>query len=286
MKKLWVLLPLASSPALAGVVSVDLSNYQYTAAFPLPPVSASEASAVTFNPDTGTLFVLGDEGDALVEVTRTGVPVSTMLMTGFDDTEGLTYVGGGQFVLVEERLQTAYRFTYAANGTLVRSALQSSVLGPTVGNVGLEGISYDPANGQFITVKEKTPQAVRTHDINFATGAAASADLFTPNLSVLDLSDVQALSTVESLAGTPDADNLLIYSQESFRLMEVTRAGSVQSSFSFAGISDSAEGVTIDDDGVIYIVDETPTLHVLSPIPEPTALALVAAAFAPLRRRR
>jgi uncharacterized protein YjiK len=97
---------------------------------------------------------------------------------------------------------------------------------------------------------------------------------------------VQALSTVESLAGTPDADNLLIYSQESSRLLEVTRGGSIASSYSFFGVSDTAEGVAIDDDGIIYIVDETPMLYVLSPIPEPTLAGLAAlGGLLALRRR-
>lgn len=42
------------------------------------PSVASEASAVAWNADTGTLFVLGDEGDALVEVSTTGSLISTM----------------------------------------------------------------------------------------------------------------------------------------------------------------------------------------------------------------
>ena len=51
-------------------------------------MTASEASAVTYNWDTGTLFVLGDEGDALVEVDANGTPLSVITLTGFADTEG------------------------------------------------------------------------------------------------------------------------------------------------------------------------------------------------------
>lgn len=43
-------------------------------------------------------------------------------------------------------------------------------LGGTVGNVGLEGISYDRASGQFATVKEKSPQAVQFGAIDFDAG--------------------------------------------------------------------------------------------------------------------
>lgn len=257
---------------IPGITSLDLSNYQLRATYSLP-ASASEASAVTYNWDSGTLFVLGDEGEALVEVTTTGVPVSQMTLTGFDDTEGLTYIGNGQFVIVEERIQDVFLLTYAAGGTAARSSLPGISLGPTVGNVGLEGISYDPLTGNFILVKEKDPQRVLEAVLNWGTPKAVPTDLFVPSLGVLDLSDVQALTTVPTLIGTPDQNNLLIYSQESSRLMEVTRTGKVLSSFSFAGIAGDAEGVTIGPDGTIYVVGETPALYVLSPIATPPCAA-------------
>jgi uncharacterized protein YjiK len=96
---------------------------------------------------------------------------------------------------------------------------------------------------------------------------------------------VQVLSTVPSLAGTPERENLLIYSQESRLLLEVSRTGDVLSQLDFSAIADDAEGVTIDADGVIYVVGETPELYVLTPIPEPTAALLLAAAALLLRRR-
>jgi uncharacterized protein YjiK len=268
-----------SAASHAAIDSLDLSNYRLTATYSLPAGPAAEASAVTWNWDRGSLFVLGDEGDALVEVSTIGALLSSMSLSGFDDTEGLTYIGNGRFVLVEERLQDAYLLTYTAGGAVMRSSLQSASLGVTVGNVGLEGLSYDPRNGSFIVVKEKTPQAVTIANIEFATGTATNTSLFTPNLGTLDLSDVQVLATATT-PGSSDADNLLIYSQESARLMEVDRSGGVLSMFSFAGISDTAEGVTIDSNGIIYIVDEGPNLYVLAPVPLPAAAWLLLSGIA------
>ncbi len=251
--------------AVPGITTLDLADYELVATYPLPPVAASEASAVTFNWETGTLFVLGDEGDAIVEVTTTGVELSQMALTGFDDTEGITFLGGGQFVVVEERLQDVYLLTYEAGGVIARDTLPTVSLGPTVGNVGLEGISFDPLGDLYITVKEKTPQQVSQADIDWSIPAGTSFELFTPMLGTLDLSDVQVLTTVPTLVGSPDEQNLLIYSQESATLLEVTRRGEIQSSFSFAGIATDAEGVTIGPDGTIYVVGETPLLYVLKP---------------------
>lgn len=43
----------------------------------------------------------------------------------------------------------------------------------------------------------------------------------------------------------------------------MNRSGSVSSLFNFGSVSDSAEGVTIDGNGIIYVVDGGPNLYVL-----------------------
>jgi uncharacterized protein YjiK len=291
-----------ASGASAAVTSVNLGNYTLTGTYALPS-SASEASAITYNWNTGTFFVLGDEGDALVEVSRTGQQISKMNMSNFNDTEGVTYIGNGQFVVTEERLRDAYKFTYAANGTINRTSLAAADLGATIGNIGIEGISYDPRNGSFVTVKEKDPQGVMNNVLNFGTpggaqGTATITSIFTPNLGVIDLSDVQVLAVVPSLIGTADENNLLILSQESSLLLEVTRSGTVLSTFDLSLLTGNAEGVTIDPTtGKIYVVAESSytiggsTLFELTPtpVPVPAALPLFGSAVAglvALRRRR
>ena len=74
---------------------------------------------------------------------------------------------------------------------------------------------------------------------------------------------------------------LLIISQESRLLLEVTRTGEVLSSIDLRRLSGTAEGVTIDELGNIYIVDEQPRVFVfLRPtpaVPEPETYALLLA---------
>jgi uncharacterized protein YjiK len=264
--KMCVLSAAVGAAASADISSLDLAAYELQATYPLPPIEALEASAVTFNWDTGTLFVLGDEGTDIAEVTLEGVLVSSMTLSGFDDTEGLTYLGKGRFVLVEEREQDACLIEYQAGGSADRGSVPSVSLGDNIGNVGLEGLSFDPLNGTYVIVKEKTPSAVYEAKFDFDAGEVSFGDLFDPvGLGVSDLSDVQTLTTVASLIGTEDQDNLLIYSQESAILLEVARDGTVLSKFDFSSLSDSAEGVTIDGQGTIYVCDESPTLFVLRP---------------------
>ncbi|MGB8169098.1 MAG: alkaline phosphatase D family protein [Chthoniobacteraceae bacterium] len=304
----------------APPTSVDLSTYVRVGRFDLPEPTrtahpansllAQEASSVTYNWDTDTLFVVGDGGTSVVQVSKTGQLINSMTLalggspqgTEFYDTEGITYIGGGQFVLIEERYRQANLFTYVAGGTLQRSATQTVKLGTTIGNVGLEGLCYDPQTGGFIFVKEKDPLSVFQTTINFPAGTASngsptatsSTDLFNPALANLsDFSDVFALSNLPSLAGQPDSSHLLIISQESGQIVNIDRNGNVSSRLTIVADPGSPltvpdmtmEGVTMDRDGFLYVANENgggdanhPQLWVYAPSTAPnlapTAVAL------------
>ena len=101
--------------------SFDLSSYVRIGRYDLPEPTrtaapdhnllAQEASGVTYDWDTGTLFVVGDGGTSVTQVSITGQLIDTMTLaqggspqgTEFYDPEGITYVGGGKFVFTEER---------------------------------------------------------------------------------------------------------------------------------------------------------------------------------------
>ena len=130
-------LALVSMSATAQITSVDLSTYTRVGRYALPeptttapPVGsllAQEVSAVTYNRDTGTLFVVGDGGTSIVQVSKTGQLIDSMTLGPdaskpqgryFYDPEGLTYVGNGKFVMVEERYRQTNLVTYVAGTTL------------------------------------------------------------------------------------------------------------------------------------------------------------------------
>lgn len=264
-----------AAPAQTAVTDVDLNNYELVATYLLPPgdfttnpavINAHEASAVTYNWDTNTLFVIGDEGGNIVEVSLTGELISKMTIIGFNDPEAITYTGGGNFVIVEERNRDAYQISYVANFFIFKNSLVAVDLGGFVENIGIEGISYDPLTAEYITVKEKLPQEINLNALNFSSGIAIINSLFIPNLGVADIADVQALSIVPTL--TDDASKLLLISQESSKLLETDRNGNILSQFDLSAMSSTAEGVTIDFNGNIYVVAENglaPQLFVLSP---------------------
>jgi hypothetical protein len=222
--------------------------------------------------------------------------------TDFFDTEGVTYIGGGKFVLMEERDRQANLFTYLAGGILHKTDAQTVKLGTTIGNIGLEGISYDPLTGGYICVKEKDPQSIFQTGIDFAAGTAtngspsatSSTDLFSPALANLaDFSDVFALSNLPSLSGQSDYSHLLVLSQESGQIINVDRSGNISSSLTIVSdpgnplsVADQThEGLTMDRYGNLYTVSENgggdsdhPQLWVYAPSTAPnqapTALTL------------
>lgn len=285
---LAVLLP--ASASATPPTSVDLSTYVRVGRFNLPEPTrtaappnsllAQEASSVTYDWDTGTLFVVGDGGTSVVQVDKTGQLIDSMTLapgsspqgTTFYDTEGIAYVGGGKFVLVEERDRQVNLFTYVAGATLTRADVQTVDLGTFVDNVGLEGLTWDPITSGYIAVKETQPEGIFQTGIDFAAGTATngspstvdSINLFNPALlGINDFSDVFALSNIPSITGA-DASKLLVISQESGRIVETDRFGIVSSSLTIQRDLDNPlavadqqhEGVTMDRDGNLYTVSE------------------------------
>lgn len=299
--------------------TINLANYVRIGRYNLPeptrttpPDSTNllcqEASGVAYNWDTDTLFIIGDGGRSFTQVSKTGALIDTMTLalggspqgTDFYDPEGVTYIGGGQFVFSEERDRQIVKFTYAAGTVLSRSGAQTVDLGTFVPNIGIEGLSYDPQTSGFICVKESGPQGVFQTTADFVAGTASngasntvnSINLFDPVLlGFTDLADVFALSNLPGLTNTSDTSHLLVLSQEDARILNVDRSGNIYSSLQIVTdlgnplnvASQQHEGLTMDRDGILYVVSENgggdidhPQLWVYAPsaLPNQAPIAL------------
>jgi uncharacterized protein YjiK len=279
----------------------DLANYTQTGRYSLPVgtganVLAEEASGVTFNKDTNTLFIVGDGGTSVTQVTKEGVLVDSMTLaadatkpqgTYFYDPEGIAYVGNGKFILVEERFRQFNEFTYVPNTTLAGTGVRTVKIGTTIGNIGVEGFSYDPKTGGYIVVKESGPAGVFQTTLDFATGTASngsatsenSTNLFDPTKTGLSAhNDVFALSNIVP-STAPDYEHILILSAPDGKIVKMDRTGKIQSTLN-VGKAPQNEGVAMDQNGNIYVVSEVgggagkPEMLVFSPTKSASAVGI------------
>lgn len=307
----------AGTVNLASYVRVGRHNLPEPILTALPPGTAAhnllcqEASGVTYNWDTDSLFITCDGGRSITQVSKTGELIDTMSLdlqpgapqgTAFYDPEGITYVGNNQFVFSEERDRQLVKFTYAAGTTLTRANAQTVDLGTFDDNTGTEGLSWDPLTNGFIVLKEKAPIGVFQTTVDFAAGTASngsstaenSTNLFdTSLLGMTDVADVFAFSNLPALSGQPQEGNLLVLGQENARILNINRSGVITSTLNITadpGDTISApnmqhEGITMDRAGNIYVVNENgggdinhPQLWVYAPSAAqnvaPTAVAL------------
>ena len=159
--------------AMLANAAVDLSTYVRVGRTTCPRRSAAEASAVTYNWDTDTLFVVGDGSTSVVQVRKTGALIDSMALSlgsqPFDDTEGIAYVGGGQFVHrrgarapprpvhLRRRTRRSPATRSSASSSARRSATRAS-----------RASGYDPLTGGFVAVKESEPLGVFQTGVDFA----------------------------------------------------------------------------------------------------------------------
>ncbi|CAM8671043.1 PEP-CTERM protein-sorting domain [Comamonadaceae bacterium] len=325
-----ILLALASVTASAQTFS--LNNYTVKNTYGLDQlvggVSGLEGSAITYAQDRGTLFFIGDEGKGVIEMSLDGKSKGSMAFTGWggkstkdgNDSEGLAYLGKGVLAVAEERLQNIYQFNYTAGGAIDLGSVPFASVGPTIGNVGIEGLSYDARNGSYVTAKQDNPatlsifksltfKAATAEDAVATTAFSGDKSLF----GLTQLSDVQTLSILGN-------NNLLVLSTgmgkgDSRALIEIAISGS-GSGATFTEVSrldlthiapnNAIEGVTIDERGTIYLLAEqdqregltdlekglaqSQLIVLTAPVPEPETYAMLLAGLglmgAVARRRK
>jgi uncharacterized protein YjiK len=275
----------SNAPALSFTdpqSTFDLNNYTQTDACNLPVGSggnllAAEASGVTYNKDTDSLFIVGDGATSIAQISKTidhtASPanctlINSMAITGFADTEGITYAGGGKFVLVEERLRQVEQFTYTAGVPLAQGSTQAVKLGATVANVGIEGLTFDPKTSGYIAVRQSQPTNIFQAAINFAGGTATASDgsaitaatanppvLFDASKTGLSaFNDVYALSNIVPTIA-PDYDSVVIIGAPDGKIVKMDRTGKLLGSLAMSTTAQN-EGITMGPDGTIYVVGE------------------------------
>ncbi len=254
----------------ANSLSLGLEEYQLLGEPVQLEIMSHNASGLTYNPDTDTLFAIANNPTYIVELTKLGEELRKIPLAGFDDTEGLVYLGDSRFALVEEDRRTVVTVTID-DGTQKLQRAEGKALSFAFthkNNKGFEGVAFNPVDQSLFVVNEQSPRelyhiqgAVEEGALNLVI--ASPWKLESKPLGNRDLSGLHFSSAT---------GNLLLLSDESKALTETNLQGQVISRLSLrsgtAGFKDSvpqAEGVTMDNDGHLYILSEPNLFYRLAP---------------------
>jgi len=243
--------------------SIWLPDYQAVIdAKLLPGMEKDEASDITYSPDSKTLFAVMGKNPFLVELSLQGDVLRKMPLVGWSNPEAVTTLPNGRLAIIDERQhQVTIVSVDAQTRELNYADYPHFDLGPSADqNKAFEAAVWDPHNKQLILGEERPPAlySVATDGVSALSGqkrALPSGALEMRNLS--------------ALAIDPRTRHLLALSADSHLLMELDENGE-QVSFmtllgGFNGLKDTiprAEGVTMDEQGTVYMVSEPNLFYV------------------------
>ena len=245
--------------------SIALHDYVLTASLKIACLDAN-LSGLTFCRRTKTLFGITNEPPRIVEMDTSGNCLRAIPLMGFVDTEGIAWLNGRRFAIIEEQqhilsVVAISDDTTSLNRSHVLHSLQVDMKARD--NKGLEGIAYDGGTGRLYLVNEKRPRQV------FSVGGLTRAR---QRLDIRLESDLLPrwwlMKDLSGLHFDAASHHLLLVSHESQCVFEVALDGRLVSQLELtknsaglpAGIP-QAEGVATDEAGNLYIVSEPNMLY-------------------------
>lgn len=252
---LWVQEGLVSSAERGA--SIWLPGYRAVIdAKVLPGMERDEASDLSYNPQTKTLFAVMGKHPFLVELTLQGDVLRKIPLVGWSNPEGVAVMENGQLAIVDERQHSLVIVKVdATTQTLNINDFPSYDLGPSEDqNKGFEGLAWNPRKQQLLFGEERPPALF--------TWSSDGSHLLTGDKHKL-LSDELDLRNLSALSVDPRTGHTLVLSADSHLLLELDEHGE-QVSFmallgGFNGLQATiprAEGVAMDDVGNLYMVSE------------------------------
>ncbi|MGF6346135.1 SdiA-regulated domain-containing protein [Variovorax sp. W2I14] len=222
------------------------------------------ASGLTFNTETGTLFTVINRPPQIAELTTEGRLLRVVALDGVKDPEGITYVQGDSYVISDE---DSHRIYWVQIG---RDTQRVSVAGrPSLGigidklhNSSFEGVSWDSVHKRLYVVREKLPMRVLM--ITGLDPATPSAGF---NIDISEWKSSRAaslfMSDLSSVTVHDETGHLLLLSDESALIVEYAADGRPVSMLplwrGFNGLQRKVpqpEGVAVGPDGKLYLLSE------------------------------
>ncbi|WP_409285861.1 SdiA-regulated domain-containing protein [Pseudomonas protegens] len=222
----------------------------------LPGMERDEASDLSYNPHSKTLFSVMGKNPFLVELTLQGDVLRKMPLVGWSNPEGVAVLENGLLAIVDERQHSLVIVKVDANTQALNIAdFPQYDLGPSQDqNKAFEAIAWNPRKQQLLLGEERPP-ALFTW--NSDGGQVLKGDKQKLASDELDLRNLSALGV------DPRTGHVLVLSADSHLLLELDEQGE-QVSFmallgGFNGLKKTiprAEGVAMDEAGNLYMVSE------------------------------
>ncbi|WP_256873327.1 SdiA-regulated domain-containing protein [Pseudomonas taiwanensis] len=225
-----------------------------------------DLSAIDFAADRKHLLAVTNAPPIkLVEMDREGKIAAQFPLQGFEDVEGLAYMGNGLVVVTDEVQQQLVFFHLPERPDQIIDKRDAQTLAlplsSSVHNKGFEGVAYDATHDRIFVAKERDPRRL------FAVSGVKASLGGKLQLKVEDLSDWIDRSVfakdISDLHFDTRTGHLLVLSHESKLVIELGENGEMVSFRTLLGhIGDlkesagQAEGLTLDDDGTLYVVSE------------------------------
>lgn len=262
--------------------SIGLADYTHQSTFNLDiNIVNDDLSGITYNSITETLFAVTNGGkpgsvfEAVYEVDLNGTLLNTFNLvdaddsvnaaTYFDDTEGIVHLYDRTFALVEEKKGTILIIDLPLTSSNIYYTDADIIQLPgewnNQVNNGLEGISYDPVADQFYVVKESFPKKYYVVDmpVVFPFNAPENVAYDLP-INTSEAAGTHYIGLTSGFADTPVADNRLIVDEAGKKVVEVDANYQIISEMTLPDYK--YEGITMDDDGTIYMTQERNKIHV------------------------
>lgn len=267
-----VLILTLPSQALSSSQSVlKLDQYKIVANLAIKNVE-NGLSGITYSSRTNTLIAVISRPPSIIELDLEGKLLRNIELANFSDTEGIAYIRDDLYAISQERRRRVTFVRITPETTILDAGQSKSIDLPSDRNDknrGLEGIVWSPARGLFVA-NEKDPCRVTKLPLSLLAdldqGNTYYDDTSLRHFDGLPLDDISGLHIVEH------SKRLVVLSDESSRLAEVDFNGNVQSEFKFTrgrielfNHIRQPEGVTMDNNGRLYVVGEPNAFLVMEP---------------------
>lgn len=246
---------------------------QYTVVSEVIPLQnfGGDLSGVTYNYDTDTYFVIQNNVAIITEFTNDFKQILRRIQlknTQDSDTEGIVYLGNGEFAISSESLNIATILTIKPKETVIdlnslanKNVQRMYLPQAKKKNKGLEGICFTKTlgvgSGAFFAVQEDKPKRL------FAWNRPTTKNHIT-NANLLGLKEPINIEKnykhlLNDLSGCTFDDlsgNLILLSHESFRAVEFNAAGTMINKLELPRAADQYEGIAIGRDNELILASE------------------------------